>query len=169
MPAIPTLRRFPRYPVASKKILIDTIGVLLIALVMVVGYKLSPYVLPTADITIAPEQGCDLNRGVCTAVLPQGGKVSLSLTPRPIPMVAPLRVEVVLPAPYERVEVDFAGVDMNMGLNRPRLEALGDGRYQGEATLPVCVSGKMDWQATLLLEQGRQRVAIPFRFVTEQH
>jgi hypothetical protein len=64
------------------------------------------------------------------------------------------------------VEIDFAGVDMDMGYNRPLLQEATDGVFKGEATLPVCVTGRMTWQATVLVEIGRTRIAVPFRFVT---
>lgn len=151
----------------NKKSLIDVIGLLLIALVVVVGYKLSPLLLPKADVTVQPDAGCDLQRRACSVALPDGGKVELSLTPRPIPMIKPLQVTVgVEGAEATRVEIDFAGVDMNMGLNRPLLQKGEGGLYRGETTLPVCVTGAMDWQVTVLLETARQRVAIPFRFAS---
>lgn len=151
----------------NKKTLIDVIGLLLIALVVVVGYKLSPLLLPKADRTVQPQPGCDLQRQACAATLPDGGSITLSITPRPIPMIKPIQVEVQLvKLSASRVEVDFAGVDMNMGLNRPLLQAGTDGRYQGEATLPVCVTGAMDWQVTVLVEGERERLAIPFRFAS---
>lgn len=149
----------------SKKTLIDLIGLLLIALVVVVGYKLSPLLLPKADLTVHPETPCDLQRSACTVRLPEGGTVTLSLTPRPIPMVKPFRVELMTEGIVPRqVEVDFAGVDMNMGLNRPRLQAEGNGHFVGEATLPVCITGAMTWQVTLLLDTDRARIAIPLHF-----
>ena len=46
----------------KNKILIDVIGLLSIALVAVVGYKLSPLLLPKADVTVQPDAHCDLNR-----------------------------------------------------------------------------------------------------------
>jgi hypothetical protein len=97
--------------------------------------------------------------------VPGGGRIELSIAPRPIPMVAPLVVEVKLAgiAPA-KVEVDFAGVDMNMGFNRPELAAAGPGLFRSEAMLPVCVTGKMAWQATVIVEADRQRIAAPFRF-----
>jgi hypothetical protein len=80
-------------------------------------------------------------------------------------MVTPLQLEVKLAGiEAAKVEVDFAGVDMNMGYNRPELAATGPGRYASEAMLPVCVTGKMAWQATVIVEAGRQRIAAPFRF-----
>lgn len=154
----------------NKKILMDVIGILLIALVVVVGYKLSPLLLPRADLTVQPDPACDLHRGSCQVVLPGGGRLELRMNPRPIPMVKPFQVEVKIDGLSPgRVEVDFAGIDMNMGLNRPELTASAPGVYAAEATLPVCITGQMDWQATVLVESGSQRIAIPFRFTSAPH
>lgn len=149
---------------ANKKILIDAIGILSIALVVVVGYKLSPILLPKADVTVQPDPACDLNRQSCAVQLADGGRVEVSSSVQPVPLVKPfqIRVDISGLAP-SRVEVDFAGIDMNMGLNRPQLQDQGNGRYVAEVTLPVCVTGKMDWQVTVLIENGQQRIAIPYR------
>jgi len=64
----------------------------------------------------------------------------------------------------DKVAVDFAGVDMSMGFNRTTLQAVDTTRHAGRTTLPVCVTGRMLWQATVLVETGRTRVAVPFRF-----
>lgn len=151
----------------NNKILVDAIGVLTIALVVVVGYKLSPLLLPRADVTVQPDPACDLNRTACRVPLPDGGQLEVEMNPRPIPMVRPFQVEVKLSGfDATRVAVDFAGVDMNMGLNRPELAARGGGRHAGEATLPVCITGQMDWQATVLVDSGSRRIAVPFRIAT---
>jgi hypothetical protein len=158
----------PRTSVVNKKILIDLIGVLLIALVVVVGYKLSPLLLPKADVTVQPDPGCDLQRRACTVELPGRGKIELSMGTRPVPMVKPFSIEVTSTGfSPDRVEVDFSGVDMDMGLNRPHLAARGDGRYGAEVMLPVCITGKMDWQVTVLVETGSERIAIPYRLASE--
>lgn len=160
----------PRPNLVNKKFLIDLIGLELIALVVVVGYKLSPMLLPKADITVTPDIACDLQQQPCSVALPEGGVVELSMGTRPVPMVKPFEVQVAVHGLVpDRVEVDFAGVDMNMGFNRPQLAARGEGQYAGEATLPVCITGGMDWQATVLLETGSQRIAIPYRFSTGRH
>lgn len=154
----------------NKKILVDIIGLLLIGLVVVVGYKLSPMLLPKADVAVQPDPACNLHRQACTVALPGGGSVEFSAGTQPIPLARPfmlqLRANGIAPS---RVEVDFAGLDMSMGFNRPQLAAVGDGRFAGEATLPVCVTGRMDWQATVLVETGSRRIAIPFRFATGGH
>ena len=133
--------------------------------IAVVGYKLSPLLLPKADVSATVEPNCDLHKRACAARLPDGGRIELSITPRPIPMIAPLQVEVKTAGlEATKVEVDFAGVDMNMGYNRPELAPSGSGKFASEAMLPVCVTGKMAWQATVIVETGRQRIAAPFRF-----
>jgi len=154
----------------KKKILMDVIGILLIALVVVVGYKLSPLLLPRADVVIQPDPACDLQRQACAVTLPAGGSAELAMTPRPIPMAMPFEVQVTTGGfVATRVEVDFSGIDMNMGLNRPQLTPRAGGSFAGQATLPVCITGTMDWQATVLIETGGERIAIPYRFRSGRH
>ena len=64
------------------------------------------------------------------------------------------------------VEVDFEGMEMYMGFNRPRLKAEGNGRFLGETRIPVCVRDAMEWEAKVLLGTGRGMLAVPFRFIT---
>lgn len=149
----------------NKKILIDIIGLLLIALVVLVGYKLSPMLLPKADLTVEPDPACSLQSGPCTVQLPSGGALSFSFGTRPVPLVKPFEVKVEV-AGARQVEVDFAGVDMDMGFNRPRLQERTPGVFAGDVTLPVCITGKMSWQATVLVETPDARIAVPFRFIT---
>jgi hypothetical protein len=131
----------------------------------IAGYLFSPLLLPKADVTGVVEPGCDLQQRACPATLPQGGRLELSVTPRPIPFLRPLRVDVSITGVEARkVEVDFAGATMNMGYNRTELAATGPGRHSGETSLPVCVSGSMAWVATVMIETDRQRIAVPFRF-----
>jgi len=138
---------------------------LLLVLIAVVGYKLSPLLLPKADLTLAAPAGCDLHRSSCRIEFPSGGSVELSITPHPIPVVKPLKVEAAVAGLSPRkVEIDFAGVTMDMGYNRLTLLPADTGRYAGETTLPVCVTGRMEWLATLMVETDRQRIAIPFHF-----
>jgi hypothetical protein len=133
--------------------------------IAVAGQQLSPFLLPKADATGVAAPGCDLQRQACAATLPDGARLQLSITPRPIPFLQALRVEVFVSGVKPRkVEVDFAGASMNMGYNRSELAASGLGRYAGEASLPVCVSGGMTWIATVLIETDRQRIAVPYRF-----
>lgn len=152
-------------PLVKRNFLIDLLIVLGIALVGVVTWKLQP----RADHTL-PLSACDLNVERCSVDLPQGGRMELSAAPRPLPTLRPIRLELQLSGVEpDKVEIDFAGVGMNMGFNRPVLSALGGGRYAGEATLPVCVTGTMLWQATAMLHTGSGTLSVPFRFQAGGH
>lgn len=149
----------------NKSLLVDSAIILALILIGVIGYKLAPLLMPVADEMVVPNPGCDLQKAACSAQLPAGGRVLFSLMPQPIPVAAPIELKVdVQGIKADKVEVDFSGVSMNMGFNRQVLSSTEPGQFLGQASLPVCVSGRMAWQATVLLETGRKRVAIPFRF-----
>lgn len=125
---------------------------------------------PIAELAPAPAS-CDLRRGACTARFADGGRVSLLIEPTGIPLVKPLRLRALLqdmpPAP--RVEVDFRGVDMDMGLNRFALEATAQpGAYQGTGMLPLCARQRMRWEARVLLFWADATRAAAFRFDTQR-
>lgn len=152
---------------ASKPALVNAAMVAALVAIGVLGHHYSPLLLPPQDLSAAPDPGCDLHRWACPAPLPGGGRIELSITPRPIPYLHTLRVEVTVQGVEARkVEVDFAGETMNMGFNRVALTAAADGRQHGEAALPVCVSGAMAWVATVIVEAGGRRVSVPYRFET---
>jgi hypothetical protein len=131
---------------------------------MLVAAALGYLWLPRADVPLPLVEGCRLDRQVCSAALPGGGRVEMALEPRPVPTSSPMRVVVAVEgAQPDGVVVDFQGVDMNMGLHRLPLIAV-NGRHVGETTLPVCVTGRMVWQATVMLEMGRKNITVPFRF-----
>ena len=124
---------------------------------------LNPKVVATAPL----DPGCDLRQGPCTGALPNGATVRFGLEPRTIPLLEPLAIDVRVGGMRALgVQVDFAGVDMNMGYNRPSLSPEGEGRYVGKAVLPVCVRYRMDWEARVLVRTAEGLMAVPFRFST---
>jgi hypothetical protein len=126
-----------------------------------------PLLNPTVVATAPLDPQCDLRQGPCTATLPNGGTVRFGLDPKTLPLLEPLAIDVRLDGLRAfGVEVDFAGVDMNMGHNRPRLEQDGEGHYVGRAVLPVCVRYRMDWEARVLVRTTDGLMAAPFRFST---
>ena len=94
--------------------------------------------------------------------------MEFSIEPRPIPVLKPLQVQAVFrDTEVRRVEVDLNGSEMKMGYNRPQLVRQGDSRrFAGQASLPVCITGTMAWDATVLVDTGKAIVAVPFRFVS---
>jgi hypothetical protein len=153
-------------PVTVRPLLTDLIVILSIVLIGVVGYKLSPLLVPKADRTVAPEAGCNLHREACEVKL-RSGKLSLKIAPQPIPLVKPIQLEVLTEGlAIRRIDADFAGVGMNMGLNRPQLQPQGEDRYVATTSLPVCITNTMRWELTLLVETETEQILIPFRFST---
>ncbi|OIQ80249.1 hypothetical protein GALL_380030 [mine drainage metagenome] len=86
---------------------------------------------------VNPVAGCLL--------LEQGLRIRFDRRPQPMRPFR-LRVEV---ASARALHASFAMRDMQMGLNRYRLLADGDGAWTGEIILPVCVHGRSDWIMTL--------------------
>lgn len=124
-----------------------------------------PDYLPKEELRGVPDANCDLQQGACSARLPDGSRLELAFNPRPIPVQQPMSVVVSLNGLEARkVEVDFSGETMNMGFNRATLSPSTPGHHTGEAALSVCVSGGMNWVATVLVETRRQRIAVPFHF-----
>jgi protein SCO1/2 len=155
----------------SRRLLLDALLILGLAIIVIAGYRYAQSRHSDAGATIAPDANCNLHRSACSARLPDGRTLSLSITPHPIPVVKPMQLEVRLEGkpgtPLGKVEVDFAGKSMNMGFNRITLTAV-DGRLaKGEGNLPVCVTGRMDWIATVLLELDGKRINIPFPFSSD--
>ena len=149
-----------------RKVLLDTAAMLVIALVSVIGFKLSPMLVPRAEKLLTVEPGCNLQRGACRVVSDEG-TFEISLSPRPIATAAPLRIEVRTGnSGVSRIDADFAGVGMNMGYFRPALQAHENGIFAAELSLPVCISGHMLWDLTLLIETGSTFLVIPLRFST---
>ncbi|WP_313954179.1 hypothetical protein [Accumulibacter sp.] len=152
----------------TKNLLLDAAILLGLAALGVVVYKLAPLLNPRADIAL-PLSSCDLGQQTCMATLPDGGQLEFSIEPRPIPALKPLQLQATFTgSDVRKVEVDFAGSEMKMGYNRPLLkrQAGANSRFSGQASLPVCITGTMEWDATVIVDTGKASVAVPFRFVT---
>ena len=148
------------------------IAVLVLAILLTVSYKLKDILKPNVTITIALDDSCDLRAGACISELPGGGKVSLSINPKDIPILRPLALQVKMEGiEASDVEVDFIGIGMEMGYNRAKLAAdqgANKNQYTGKAILPVCVRSKMDWEARVLLKTDEGLLMVPFRFFTNK-
>ena len=142
-------------------------GLLFLAMIAVVIYKVWPQLNPELAVVAPLDPGCDLRAGPCVGALPGGGEISFSIEPRDIPLVAPLRLEVELNGlSAHSVEVDFIGIGMQMGFNRSQLQAEGNGRFSGKGVLPVCIRDAMEWEAKVMVRTDKGVMAAPFRFIT---
>ncbi|MCP4285810.1 MAG: hypothetical protein GY792_15345 [Gammaproteobacteria bacterium] len=142
-------------------------AVLFLAVAGVAAYKVLPLLDPEVVRIAALDQECDLRAGPCTGQLSDGSRITFEIKPKTIPVVKPLEFEVqVAGFDSERVEVDFQGIGMNMGFNRPQLAAQGAGKYTGTGMIPVCIRDAMEWEAKVLVYTDEGIVAAPFRFIT---
>jgi hypothetical protein len=106
---------------------------------------------------------CDLGRGPCAADTGLG-RVALEISPRPIATMTPLNVVMDASEPLDDVALDLNGRDMEMGPNTVRLTAHSARRWQGSATIPVCLTGRMRWNATIILRRGARTERLSFEF-----
>ncbi len=153
-----------------KTMLWVAVALLMAAIVGVALYKAWPMLFPRIAERAPLDPSCDITRIPCAVHFADRGSVRLDIRPRGIPTVQPLDIEARLaglPAP-ERVELDFAGLDMDMGYNRVELSPAPEdlGVYTGRGMLPVCVRDRMTWEARVLLHQSDGALAAPFRFET---
>lgn len=153
----------------TNKSLIVAIAALALAIAAAIAAKF--LLAPPGEVTYtAPLSACNLQEGPCSSAIPGGGRIEFAIAPRPIPLLQPVRLSVKVQGMKARtVEVDLTGVDMNMGYNRPKLQREGEGQFTGQATLPVCITGRMAWQAVVLVTSDDAKVAVPFRFVTSRN
>ena len=136
---------------------------LILAIAGVAAYKMWS-AKRAATIETLPIQRCDPGRQRCSARLPDGGNLEFTASPGPIRPLQPFRIDIALSGTSaERIEVDFDGTQMRMGVTRSPLSVQSP-RFAGEAMLPVCTTGTMEWSATVFITAKGRTLAIPFHF-----
>lgn len=112
---------------------------------------------------LVASEDCDPRERECLAD-DQGLGVAVSF-PDGAPLMTPFPIEVrLLGVQAGSVSVDFQMRDMEMGVNRVRLQRTEPQRWHGSATLPVCTTGRADWLAAVEVEteSGLLRATFPF-------
>lgn len=131
--------------------LILSILVLIAALVW--GYRPSPLEAARRITCADLAAGCDAQLSRSPVRIVFEGEVK-ALTPFTVRVEAP-------GVRSARARFDMEGMDM--GFNLYTLRPAADGVFQARVTLPVCVTGRRDWEMTLYLDE--ETILIPF--VTE--
>jgi hypothetical protein len=143
------------------------IGLLLVAVCAVAVYRAWPLLFPQVARSVPHNPSCDLRTGPCVSMLDSDTRISFAIEPREIPLLKPLLLRVELQGlAAQQVEVDFNGVDMNMGFNRFKLSRTGEEAFTGEGILPVCVRDAMEWEAKVLITTPQGLTAAAYRFIT---
>lgn len=117
-------------------------------------------------LRLPPDPGCDVAAKPCRLPLPEGGFVSLALSPSPPQLMKPMTVTVSLDANADRVWLDLVGLNMDMGPNRGELRRAANGLWQGAMIIPICGSARMDWEARVMVVTEGRTLEAPFTFVT---
>ncbi len=126
-----------------------------------------PGVGVVAAIPLHIDARCDPGRDICLATA-EDFELRFGLGPDLRPLrVFPIRVELA-GRQVDGILVDFLMRDMDMGINRFRLKALGPGRWAGEGVIPVCWVGRRDWIARLTIETaaGHYQADFPVAIAT---
>lgn len=145
-------------------------GFLIAAILAAAYYKTELAEKNNIISTIEPDKSCDLQKSACSLKVPGGGEVTLSIEPRPIPLVQKINIKVNTRAiDTETVTVDFKGTTMNMGPNNVSLKTLQTGKFEGQGMLPVCIRNSMEWRADVYVQTNKGIVVAPFIFVTRKH
>ncbi|MCB1772889.1 MAG: hypothetical protein KDI88_04685 [Gammaproteobacteria bacterium] len=139
-----------------------------IGLLGVLAYTVGTHwpVRPVYDA--AAPADCDLARGPCTAVFPDGASIRLAFDADRLTPLHPLPASVTVDGTdADAAHIEFSGIDMNMGLVTQELDRIGDGEFAGQVTLPVCVRGSMKWRAYVTAAAGAHYRAL-FVFETRR-
>ena len=120
---------------------------------------------------LVTKKSCDLNKGACEFFFNKN-KIRVELSSKRIQLQTPFKVFVKIsssenmPVPQF---VDLQGLELNMGLLRPKLLQVGADLYSAEVTLPFCELKKMNWVMTLILNyKGEKNIAGKFNFVSRE-
>jgi len=115
------------------------------------------------------DKSCDLNLLECRSIIEKVGQISLSITPRPIPLVSTLSL--IVKSNIENIKqvmIDFKGVDMDMGPNQVILKRGEDGGFYGKGMLPVCIRSSMNWKAFVYVKTLTGLYMAPYLFETRK-
>ncbi len=121
---------------------------------------------PTKSYYLGENEACDLAQGPCE-YRTMKGNYEVSVTPsRPIRHLEILQVTV--KAKNETLTplvADLAGMEIAMGLIRPKLGKTSEHEWKGSFTLPTCELKEMNWRLRLLLQdEQKNNFQITYRF-----
>lgn len=117
-------------------------------------------------LRLVSELDCSVAERMCQAIGPDV-RLQLQLGP-PVTVLKTFPIRLKLDGDFgdvEQVDIVFDMEGMDMGLNWYRLKDAGNGRWIGQAMLPVCTSGRTDWVARVSVKAGQRdwKVGFPFR------
>ncbi|MCW3480464.1 hypothetical protein OL229_13020 [Neisseriaceae bacterium JH1-16] len=125
------------------------IGGLLLVLGAVKIWFIAHYLLDKPAQAAEPPQALACASPTAGCVLPGGGSLRFTTPPS---YRQPFELTLSGVAAKEAPSIEFSMAQMDMGFNRYRLVANGQGGWHASVRLPVCASGGRDWIATINLD-----------------
>lgn len=117
---------------------------------------------------IEQDKKCDLHKTSCTIKIQDGTSFELSVEPKTIPLMKPLKFSIKSNNPdLKDLYVNIYATNMFMGDYKLPLKNLGDGNYESIATLPTCPVGDMQWNADIRVEKIDKTIGARFQFKTD--
>jgi hypothetical protein len=117
---------------------------------------------------------CDINTGSCTKTIEHDNiQVILDINPKPVNPMTELHFSVILKEGERtitdaKVALDLTMPGMFMGVNRPFLSHVKDGRYEGKGVIPVCPHGGELWKAEVTVERDGRSATVSYIFEVNQ-
>ncbi len=113
---------------------------------------------------------CDINTGPCTKTIEHDStQVILDINPKPVSPMKELLFSIILKEGESAVTdagvaLDLTMPGMFMGVNRPVLSQVKDGRYEGKGVIPVCPHGGELWKAEVTVERDGRSATVSYLF-----
>lgn len=153
----------------GKRSLFIQVGLILIVALGLGAIMYLPSLLqdtPPQSRILQTAPGCKLGQTFCGATAGQQ-QIQLKIDNDEIRSATPLQFEVKLSnIEADQVMLDLKGQAMYMGLNQVMLNKVPGttDRWQGEATLAVCTTGKMTWISSIITEHKGKITQADFFF-----
>lgn len=116
---------------------------------------------------------CAINKGPCIKMIGSDNiQIEFNINPKPVKSMSDLLFTVLLkgekqPVSDAGVSIDLTMPGMFMGVNKPLLKHVKDGRYEGRGALPVCPHGGKLWKAEVEVIREGKAASVSFLFEVE--
>jgi hypothetical protein len=117
---------------------------------------------------VKQDVNCNLHNTPCKVVLKDGSTVTLSIYPKNIPLMKPLKFSVKAKGiKLGKLQLKIFAINMNMGLTKTTLIKIKPNLFEGNVTLASCVKGGMKWEANIIANKFQKSLGATFKFKTK--
>jgi len=117
---------------------------------------------------VRQDVNCNLHNTPCKVVLKDGSSVILSIYPKNIPLMKPLKFSVKTKGiRLDKLQLQIFATNMNMGLTKTILIKKKPNLFEGNVTLASCVRGGMKWEANIIVNKFHKSLGATFKFKTK--